>query len=285
MLPRVASLPGARVALGGAAATAAAGTVAQSTNPPISRGQVCLVVVSQLMCALKQCSTQQNGPLQELVTRSTPDDEAWVVAEHLHLQPEEIDRELDLIINLGSDVQHGVLVLTDHRTPSVASDVQSSVDSGDAEAWMHASQMRINTTSHEMSLLRRAVHDLLSDAGSQEALFRAVQRSDAVRELLQVGNVGPLLPHGYAACDDALRGQEQQDRMGDVLRAAGNGLQNLGAALSKHLQGFGMVVLEFFAGLGKQVREAAASAEMQAIGGVVALATGVFVMALVRRVQ
>lgn len=204
------------------------------------------------------------------------------MAEHLHLQPEEIDRELDLIINLGGGAQQGnMLVMTDHRTPSVASDVQSSVDSGDAEAWMHASQMRIDTAGH-VELLRRAVHDLLSDAASQAALFQAVQGSEAVRELLQAGNAGSLLPHGYAACEEALRGQEQ-DRVVDVLRAAGDGLLNFGAALGKGLHGVGMAVMEFFAGLGKRVREAASSAELQAVGGVVALATGVFVMALLRR--
>lgn len=210
------------------------------------------------------------------------DDSGWVVADVLHgplLQPQEIDRELDLIINLGS--QH--LVMLDHRTPSVASDVLS-VDSGDAEAIMRASQSRIETTSHEVSLLRRAVHDLLSDAASQAALFQAVQRSEAVRELLQANNIA-LLPYGYAACEEALRGQEHKDRVGDALRAAGDGLLNLGAALGKQLHGMGMAVLEFFAGLGKQVREAATKAELQALGGVVALATGVFVMALLRRAQ
>lgn len=217
----------------------------------------------------------------------TVDDDSWVVAEHVpvfaSVEPEEIDRELDILINLGAQ-DDGSLVMLNQRTPSIASDLQST-SSGDAEAWMHASQARIDTTSHEVSLLRRAVHDLLSDAASQAALFQAVQRSEAVRELLQVGNVGALLPHGYAACEEALRGQEQEDRVGDAMRAAAAGLRAVGVALGRQLHGVGMVVLEFFAGLGKQVRQAVTSAELQAVGGVVAVATGVFVMALLRRAQ
>ncbi len=116
------------------------------------------------------------------------------------IEPEEIDREVGVLINLGSPQ---ALIMHERRAPSICSSGSISDDSGTAESLMLASATRM-AAAHEQSLIRNAVHDLLADPTTQAAMFRAMHRSAAVQELLQHADAAALLPSlGFAASHEA----------------------------------------------------------------------------------
>lgn len=257
-------------------------------------------------------------PSQEV---NTIDDDTWVVANVV--TADEIDYELDVLINLGNPAAQALIMQEHRApsicsSGSISDDSGTADGLMQASATRLAHQYEqtlFRNAVHDLladpttqAALYRAMHNStavnallhhtgaaallppLGFAASHEALMAAAEDEDGAQHKVRAcgcccwcAAVCSCYAHRTHRPLGNHPSTQASNPLMDMLHVVGKNLQLLGHAVEHSLHEAGMAVMQFFSNLGKQVREAAANEEMRARGGLMAVAVGVFVMALLRR--